>query len=77
MKAQLSKEEHLTALVKGEAVAPPPPQSKDEDQWALQYLNLLHLQPIMEAFDDDGTGFVSVMEVNTFTTSRPKDWRLE
>ena len=27
-----------------------------EDQWALAYINILHVQPLLEAFDDDGTG---------------------
>ena len=45
------------------------------DDWAVPYMNVLHLQPILEAFDDDATGFVSVKEANEFTSSRPEDWR--
>lgn len=52
------------------------PKHDLNDKWALAYLNILHVQPILEAFDDDGTGFVSVKEANEFTSSRPKDWRL-
>ncbi|KAJ7779541.1 hypothetical protein B0H14DRAFT_2631247 [Mycena olivaceomarginata] len=32
-------------------------------------------QAISEAFDDDASGFVTVAEVNAFTTARPLDWR--
>lgn len=46
-----------------------------DDHWALAYINILRVQSLLEAFDDDGTGFVSVKEANMFTTSRPRDWR--
>ncbi|KAJ7461994.1 hypothetical protein FB451DRAFT_1267439 [Mycena latifolia] len=46
------------------------------DAWALTHINVLRLQPITEAFDDDASGFVTVGEVNTFTASRPLDWSL-
>lgn len=45
------------------------------DEWALEYLSVVRLQPISEAFDDDASGFVTVNEVNAFTTSRPLGWR--
>jgi hypothetical protein len=51
------------------------PHNRSSDEWALAYLNVVRLQPISEAFDDDASGFVTVAEVNTFTTSRPLDWR--
>lgn len=47
----------------------------EEDVWTLDYLDLMHLQPILEAFDDDVSGFVTIQEVNHFTTSRPQGWR--
>ena len=51
----------------------------EEDEWALDWINLSRMQAIAEAFDDDGSGFVTVAEVNQFTASRthPKDleWR--
>ncbi|TFK63878.1 hypothetical protein BDN72DRAFT_826239 [Pluteus cervinus] len=47
-----------------------------DDRWALTYVNVTHVQPIIEAIDDDGTGFVSIKEVNTFVTSYPPDWTL-
>lgn len=46
-----------------------------DNKWALQYINVAHLQSILEAIDDDGTGFVSIKEANTFAIERPKDWR--
>ncbi|KAL1749257.1 hypothetical protein HDZ31DRAFT_27873 [Schizophyllum fasciatum] len=48
----------------------------DPDQWAINALTMLTVQPISEAFDDDGTGFISTREVNVFTSSRPKKWSL-
>ncbi|TFK86599.1 hypothetical protein K466DRAFT_587082 [Polyporus arcularius HHB13444] len=48
----------------------------DQDEWALEYINLSKLQAISEAIDDDASGFVTIAEVNQFTTSRPKDWSL-
>ncbi|KAF8529737.1 hypothetical protein BU17DRAFT_36437, partial [Hysterangium stoloniferum] len=47
-----------------------------DDEWALAYINTLRLQPISEAFDDDASGFITLAEVNTFTTSRPSGWSL-
>ncbi|KAJ7762637.1 hypothetical protein B0H16DRAFT_1311844, partial [Mycena metata] len=48
----------------------------EDDRWALAYINIAHLQPILEAVDDDGTGFVSIKEANEFALSRPKGWSL-
>ena len=47
----------------------------DHDRWALEWINVNRLQAIAEAFDDDGSGFITIAEVNKLTTSRPKDWR--
>ncbi|KAF8647842.1 hypothetical protein AX16_006510 [Volvariella volvacea WC 439] len=52
-------------------VEPPP-----DDEWALAYINASHVQSIQEAIDDDGTGFISIKEVNTFARSRPAGWTL-
>ncbi len=49
--------------------------AKIEDEWALQYISILRIQPLLEAFDDDASKFVSVAEVNAFTTARPQGWR--
>ncbi|KAF9076960.1 hypothetical protein BDP27DRAFT_1397990 [Rhodocollybia butyracea] len=50
--------------------------SSGEDKWALQYIDILYLQPLLEAFDDDISGFVTITEVNEFTASRPQDWNI-
>ena len=47
----------------------------DPDDWALTYINVPYLQPILEAFDDDASGFITISEVNRFTAARPRDWR--
>lgn len=52
------------------AAAPP-----KDDFWALKYLDVSRVQPILEAIDDDGTGFISIKEVNDFATSKPEGWR--
>ncbi|KAH9484737.1 hypothetical protein JR316_0001637 [Psilocybe cubensis] len=49
---------------------------RQDDKWALAYINAAYVQPILEAVDDDGTGFVSVKEVNTFVKERPDGWSL-
>ncbi|KAF8509109.1 hypothetical protein BU17DRAFT_56323 [Hysterangium stoloniferum] len=46
------------------------------DEWALDYLNVIRLQPLTEAFDNDASGFITINEVNSFTESRPNDWSL-
>ena len=45
------------------------------DEWALEYININWVRKFMEAFDGDGSGFVTIKEVNDFTRSRPQDWR--
>ncbi|KAK0213335.1 hypothetical protein DFS33DRAFT_1249993, partial [Desarmillaria ectypa] len=46
------------------------------DRWALAYFNVAHVQPILEAVDDDATGFITTKEINTFTKSMPSGWTL-
>ncbi|KAF7326353.1 Protein kinase domain-containing protein [Mycena venus] len=41
-----------------------------DESWALAYINVTYVQPILEAVDDDGTGFISIKEVNYFAGSR-------
>lgn len=50
-------------------------QAPAHDKWALSYISVLRIQPLIEAFDDDASGFVTVSEANTFTAARPEDWR--
>ena len=47
------------------------------DEWAFQYINIVYLQPIMEAFDDDGTGYITISEINKFVSMLPRsiNWR--
>lgn len=58
----------MVARGDGESVA-------DSDRWALQYIGVNYVRSILEAFDDDASGFVTVGEANNFTRSRPLDWR--
>lgn len=46
-----------------------------KDQWALEYMTVVRVQPLIEALDDDVSSFVTIAEVNKFTSSRPEDWR--
>ena len=48
---------------------------KPDDQWALQYITVLRVQPLIEALDDDVSSFVTVAEVNSFSATRPAQWR--
>ncbi|KAI0260000.1 hypothetical protein BC834DRAFT_942566 [Gloeopeniophorella convolvens] len=50
--------------------------SRDPDAWAIAFIDVLNLQPILEAFDDDASGFITITEMNRFTSSRPLDWSL-
>ena len=52
----------------------PTHQLSGQDEWTLEYINITRVQPIIEAFDDDASGFITVAEVNTFTKARPEDW---
>lgn len=49
----------------------------DDDRWALAYINILGVQPILETVDDDATGFVSINEANAFTSAKPMGWRYD
>lgn len=47
------------------------------DEWTLPYIDVKWLQPIVESFDEDGSGYVTIAEINSFTQSRPEElgWR--
>jgi hypothetical protein len=49
--------------------------SRNPDVWAIKFIDVTRLQPISEAFDDDASGFITISEMNRFTSSRPADWR--
>lgn len=63
----------LTSDDKTAAVHP----EHDTDGWARQYVDVKYLQPIMDAIDDDGSGHVTIAEVNRFTELLPSSlgWR--
>ncbi|KAJ7264540.1 hypothetical protein B0H12DRAFT_1102177 [Mycena haematopus] len=45
------------------------------DQWTLNVLSqVIYYPTICDAIDDDGSGYISVNEVNQFFKSRPKEW---
>lgn len=46
-----------------------------DDAWTLEYITIARIQPLLEAFDNDASGLVSVSEVNAFTSGRPDKWR--
>ncbi|KAK0487641.1 hypothetical protein IW261DRAFT_1327956 [Armillaria novae-zelandiae] len=54
----------------------PIPAEYKNDQWTLAYLNSPHIQPLLEAIDDDATGFITIREINAFVESKPKEWTL-
>ena len=47
------------------------------DEWAFEFISAKYLQPIMESFDDDGSGYVTYQEVNEFVEAKPDglNWR--
>jgi len=51
------------------------PSMPPEDQWALEFISVHRVRPLIEAVDDDCSSFASVAEVNAFTASRPAGWR--
>ena len=54
-----------------------PNEAVSGDQWALEFLSVGWLDPIMEAFDDDVSGYVTIAEVNRLMDMRPSSlsWR--
>lgn len=51
------------------------PDTPVEDLWALKYISVNRVQVLMEALDDDDSSFVTVNEINNFTSRRPEEWR--
>ena len=48
---------------------------RDQDSWFLKYIDVPYVRPIVEAMDEDGSGFISVKEANKFALSRPAGWK--
>ncbi|KAJ3809510.1 hypothetical protein F5876DRAFT_43739 [Lentinula aff. lateritia] len=44
------------------------------EKWALKHINIKNIIPLLEVFDGDASGFVSVWEANQVASLRPKDW---
>lgn len=53
----------------------PASPAEDPNTWLLEYIDVSHVRPIVEAMDADGSGFISVKEINSFARARPKNWR--
>jgi len=49
--------------------------STNSDAWSIKYIDVMWEQPILEAFDDDASGLITITEVNLFTNYQPDDWR--
>ena len=49
----------------------------ESDDWTIEYMDTKWLPSIAESFDDDGSGYITVAEINRFTQSRPDTlkWR--
>ncbi|KAF8320533.1 uncharacterized protein EI90DRAFT_3080514, partial [Cantharellus anzutake] len=59
----------------------PPPHSDTpflilQDKWCLKFLSFPYANAIMEAFDDDSSGYIRISEVNDFCDSIPEGWTL-
>ncbi|KAJ7899749.1 hypothetical protein B0H13DRAFT_1883743 [Mycena leptocephala] len=50
-----------------------PGTQPQDDSWVPAYITVMRMQPILEAVDDDGIGFVSIKEA---TRLRPTGWSL-
>ncbi|KAJ4481285.1 hypothetical protein J3R30DRAFT_3287521 [Lentinula aciculospora] len=49
-------------------------KQRTAERWALKHINIKNIVPLMEVFDGDASGFVSVWEANQVASLRPKDW---
>lgn len=45
--------------------------SYDAEEWAREYISVKHLQSIIDAIDDDGSGHITIAEINRFTELKP------
>ena len=50
------------------------PELEDKD-WALEWISLANLQPIIEAIDVDASGLITAAEINRFSMECPEGWR--
>ncbi|EIN09354.1 hypothetical protein PUNSTDRAFT_134506 [Punctularia strigosozonata HHB-11173 SS5] len=47
-----------------------------DDLWALRYMTITRVQPLLETLDDDASSFVTISEANAFTDGKPPEWSL-
>ncbi|KAJ7608350.1 hypothetical protein FB45DRAFT_1010973 [Roridomyces roridus] len=52
------------------------PKEDPGDAWALAYINVAHIQPLLDVIDIDGTEFISISEANHFARLLPPKWSL-
>lgn len=50
-------------------------ESEPFEEWALQYVEDRWHGAILDAIDEDKTGYVTVNKLNRFVDSRPVTWR--
>ncbi|KAH9933228.1 uncharacterized protein BXZ73DRAFT_77381 [Epithele typhae] len=60
----------------GDDVSAATADSPEDDTWALESISVLRVQPIIEAMDEDVSSFITIQELNDFTSARPEDWSL-
>jgi len=51
------------------------PMIANDEEWAVAYINTFRLRPLVEALDPDCSEFVTIYELNEFTSTRPASWR--
>ncbi|KAI0646024.1 hypothetical protein C8Q79DRAFT_730049 [Trametes meyenii] len=75
--AGLTAARRLKLDANGQSTAPDSPSTARPDEaWTLQYITVSRVRPLIEAIDDDLSSFVTVSEVNAFTSARPASWSL-
>ncbi|KAJ7731256.1 hypothetical protein B0H16DRAFT_1329395 [Mycena metata] len=47
-----------------------------EERWVTQYITLARVRPILEAFDADASGWISIHETNVFSSSSPTNYNI-
>lgn len=48
---------------------------RQSDAWTLKHINVQGTHPLLEAIDRDASSFVTIAEINSFTSRRPLGWR--
>ena len=68
---------HDKAALARPAVGQGSGSKKEDDRWALQFIHVHWLGAIVEAIDDDHSGFITITELNKFTDDLPLqlEWR--